>query len=230
MTYAYPEPLNYGTTQPLVYDGMVKKQQKNTTISPSVLYGAGGLVLGAAAGGYAGSKVNPFVSNSGVASDSFAKRVLEKKIESAPEIEKKIHNQSKTILKELKNTNSVEDLKTLLNTNKEAVDKVFGNSAKFMQNVTEENLEANKKTIKEKFVADNNTVIQDLKNNIQACWKKDENKFEKSSRVNDEVFKAIETSTQGVKTKLIAKYAAITGIIAGLGAFVAHKIISSSQK
>lgn len=223
MTYAYPEPLNYGTTQPLVYDGMVEKQKTNSSIP----YGVGGLVLGAAAGGYVGSKVNPFVSKKGEATDSFTKRVLEKKIESAPEAEKKLHNQSKTILKTLKNVNSPEELRTLLNTNKEAVDKVFDNSAEFMQNVTEENLEASKKTIKDKFVADNNTIIQDLKNNIQACWKKDGNKFEKVDSVKQEVFDAIQKSTEGVKGKLIAKYAAITGVIAGVGAFAAHKIISS---
>lgn len=69
MTYSYTGPLTYGQQQPTIYDGMAKKEPS------SIPFGIGGLVLGAAAGGIAGSKVNPYVSKTGIATDTFSSKV-----------------------------------------------------------------------------------------------------------------------------------------------------------
>ena len=79
MTYSFSGPLTYGQQQPLYYDGMAKKEPS------SIPYGIGGLVLGATVGGIAGSKVNPYVSKSGVATDTFSSKVMN----NLPEADKK---------------------------------------------------------------------------------------------------------------------------------------------
>lgn len=214
MTYSYSAPLNYGQQQPIHYDGITQKQPS------SIPYGIGGLTVGAIAGGIAGSKVNPFVSKSGVATDSFTGKVLS----NLPEDEKKVYNQCQAVLKSMGNAKNTDELTTILTTNKEAAEKVLGNTNEFMKNVTDENLSANKKVLKNKFNTEINTFNQDIKNKIQACWKKDGNKFEKVDSVKQEVFDAIKNSTKGAKTKLIAKYAAIAGVVTGAAAFIAHKI------
>lgn len=219
MTYSYSGPLTYGQQQPMMYDGMTKKEPS------SIPYGIGGLVLGAAGGGIAGSKINPYVSKSGVATDIFSSKVMS----NLPEADKKIYNQCDTILQAINKSSTPEELQTLLTTNKEAADKVLGNPNDFMQNVTEENLAANKKTLKEKFSTEKNTILQDTKNQIQACWDKEKKAFEKADSVKQEMFDAIKNSTKGLKTKITAKYAAISGLAAGAIAFVAHKIFSNKN-
>lgn len=219
MTYSYSGPLNYGQQQPLYYDGMVKKEPS------SIPYGVGGLALGATIGGIAGSKVNPYVSKSGVATDTFSSKVMN----NLPEADKKVYNQCEAILKAINKSSTPEELQTLLTTNKEAADKVLGNPNDFMQNVTEENLAANKKTLKEKFSTEKNTILQDIKNQIQACWNKEKKTFEKADSVKQEIFDAIKNSTNGLKGKIIAKYAAISGLAAGAAAFVAHKLFANKN-
>ena len=146
-----------------------------------------------------------------------------------PEADKKIYNQCDTILQAINKSSTPEELQTLLTTNKEAANKVLGNPNDFMQNVTEENLAANKKTLKEKFSTEKNTILQDTKNQIQACWDKEKKAFEKADSVKQEMFDAIKNSTKGLKTKITAKYAAISGLAAGAIAFVAHKIFSNKN-
>lgn len=219
MTYSYSGPLDYGQQQPLYYDGMAKKEPS------SIPYGIGGLVIGAAAGGIAGSRVNPYVSKSGVATDTFSSKVMK----NLPDADKKIYNQCDAILKEISKSRTPEELQTLLATNKEAADKVLGNPNDFMQNVTEENLAANKKTLREKFNTEKSTILQDTKNQIQACWNKEKKTFEKADSVKQEVFDAIKNSTKGLKGKMIAKYAAISGLAAGAVAFVAHKLFANKN-
>ncbi len=227
MTYSYSSPLTYGQQDPTMYDGMTYKKPS------SIPYAAGGLVLGAAAGGFAGSKINPFVSKDGKASDTFAKSVHDKVIETAADAEKNSYKQGQEILKQIDKISTPEELKNLADTNKEAMKNVcteLGQTPEeFLQNVTEENLSANKKTIKEKINAGNNTRYQDIKNKIQACWNKESKKFEKADSVKQEVFDAIKDSTKGVKGKLIAKYAAIAGAATGAAAFVAHKIFTNKN-
>lgn len=223
MSYSYSEPLSYGYQQPLGYGEV---QQKKPSSMP---YAIGGLAVGAAAGGYAGSKVNPFVSKNGEAVDSFARSVLDKSKEAAPEAEKKIYNQNAEILKKLDSVKTKDELTTLFNNNKEAVDEIFGNSEDFLKNVTDENIAQNKKTIKQKFTTAQDTSLQDIKNKIQACWDKDKKNFKKADSVEQETFNAIEKSTKGVKAKAIAKYAAVAGLATGAVAFVAHKLLSMKK-
>lgn len=218
MAYSYSGPLTY-EQQPVNYNNTVKKQPS------SIPYGVGGLVVGAAAGGFAGSKINPFVSKNGVATDTFTRKV----ISNIPEADKKIYDQCNAVIGAINSSSTTDELKTLISNNKEAANKVLGNPNEFLQNVTKENLAANKKTLKEKFNTEINTYIQDTKNQIQACWKKEGNKFEKADSVKQETFDAINKSTKGVKGKLIAKYAVIAGLVTGAVAFIAHKIISNKN-
>lgn len=225
MAYSYSNPLTYGTQQPVFYDGMTEKK------SSSIPYGAGGLVLGAAAGGFAGNKINPFFSKNGNATDTFARNVFDKAIEKANDTEKNSYKQGLEILKEIDKVSTTDELKTLANSNKEAMKNVcteLGQSPdEFLQNITDNNLAANKKTIKEKIKAGNNTRYQDIKNNIQASWDKENKTFKKVDSVKQEIFDSITEATKGVKGKLIAKYAAIAGLATGIGAFAIHKIISN---
>lgn len=219
MTYSYSGPLDYGQQQPLYYDGMVKKEPS------SIPYGIGGLALGAVVGGIAGNRVNPYVSKDGVATDTFNGKVLS----NLPETDKKVYNQCDAVLKEINKSSTPEELQTLLTTNKEAADKVLGNPNDFMQNVTEENLAANKKTLKEKFSTEKNTILQDTKNQIQACWNKEKKTFEKADSVKQEMFDAIKKSTSGLKGKIIAKYAVVSGLVTGAAAYVAHKLFANKN-
>ncbi len=219
MTYSYTGPLTYGQQQPTIYDGMAKKEPS------SIPFGIGGLVLGAAAGGIAGSKVNPYVSKTGIATDTFSSKVLSK----LPEADKKVYNQCDAILKAINKASTPEELQAVLTTNKEAADKVLGNANDFMQNVTEENLAANKKTLRNKFSTEISTVLQDTKNQIQACWNKESKTFEKADSVKQEMFDAIKNSTKGLKGKIIAKYAAISGLVTGAVAIVAHKLFANKN-
>lgn len=227
MTYSYSAPLTYGQPQALTYDGMTENKPSSPS---SIPYAAGGLVVGAAAGGYVGNKINPFVSKKGEATDTFAHSVLTKHMaSSAPEAERKVYYQTQEVLKQIDGVSSPDELKTLLGNNKDAANKIMGNSNDFLQNVTEENLVANKKTIKEKFVAENKTFLQDIKNQIQASWDKEGKKFVKPDSVKQDVFDTITKATNGVKGKIIAKYAVISGLAAGAVAYIAHKISNKNN-
>ena len=85
------------------------------------------------------------------------------------------------------------------------------------------------KTLREKFNTEKSTILQDTKNQIQACWNKEKKTFEKADSVKQEVFDAIKNSTKGLKGKMIAKYAAISGLAAGAVAFVAHKLFANKN-
>lgn len=224
MTYSYSGPLTYGPQDPsMMHSEMAEKKPS------SVPYGIGGAVAGVAVGGFIAGKKNPFVSKDGVANDSFTRSVLEKSIAAAPETDKKVYDQSKNILKGIEKVKTVAELQTMFNENKDAVNKVMGDTTSFLQNVTEQNLETNKAAIKNKFIAEEKTLLQDVKNKIQSCWKLDSKKFEKADSVTQEFFDAIKKSTNGVKAKMIAKYAAIAGASAGIAGFVAHKLLSGRK-
>lgn len=228
MTYSYQSPLTYGQpSPPVMYDGMTEKKPS------SLPYAAAGLVVGAGLGGFGGSKKNPFVSKNGSAHDTFAKNVYKKYIEKAPDAGKEAYNQGLEILKKIDAAKTPEELTELLNSNSEAMKEVCTElkqtSDEFVQNITKENLSANKKTIKEKIKAGNETRYRDIKNKIQSCWNTQTKKFEKPDTIKQEVFDAIKDATKGVKGKLIVKYAAIAGIITGTAAFIAHKIFTNKN-
>lgn len=222
MTYSYQGPLTYGPQQNGVYyDGMTYQKPSS---APATI---GGLVVGGGVGAYLGNKKNPYMKN-GEVSDTFAKSAYEKYVNKASDAGKEAYNGGLEILKKIDNIKNPEELKTLMNVNKDAAidicTELKQTPEEFLNNISQENLQANKKIIKEKINAGNNTRYQDMKNQIQACWDKDKKKFVKNDNVKEDVYKAIKKSTSGIKNKIIMKYAAIGGAIAGAVGFVLSKL------
>ena len=227
MAYSYSTPLTYGPNNPVAYEGMEYKAQKPSSIPTAIV----GTLVGAGAGAYLGNKTNPYLSKDGSVPDSFAKKAYETFVDKNDDSAKKIYNQSKEILKKIDGIKSPEDLKALFNNNAEAVDKMCEElkhtKDEFINGVTQDNLSANKKTIKERLNAINDNQIQSMKNWIQASWDKTENKFKKVDTVKQEVFDSIQDATKGMKTKAIIKYTAIAGLIGGTVSYVAHKLFAN---
>lgn len=225
MTYSYQSgPLTYGPQQNgAYYDGVT--YQKPSAMPVAI----GGAVVGGGIGAYLGNKKNPYITKNGEIADTFAKNAYEKYINGTTGAGKEAYNGSLEILKKIDNIKTTDELKNLLNANKEAANDICAELKQtpdeFLSKVSQDNLNANKKVIKEKINAGNNTRFQDMKNQIQACWDKDKKKFVKNDNVKDDVFKAIKKSTSGVKNKIIAKYAAIGAAIAGVTGFIIGKII-----
>ena len=65
-----------------------------------------------------------------------------------------------------------------------------------------------------------------MKNQIEACWNKDQKKFIKVDSVKDDVFNAIEKSKGGIKWGTVAKYGAIGAVVAGVLGFIAGKFMT----
>lgn len=221
MTYSYSSPLTYGPQQNGVYyDGMTYQKPS------AVPFAVGGTVIGSGVGAIIGSKKKPNIAKNGEVTDTFAKSVYEKYVDKVADAGKESYNGGKEILKKIDGINSPEELKALFDANKEAATdmctELKQTPDEFLNNVSKDNLKANKKTIKEKIVAGNNTRYQDMKNQIQACWDKDKKKFVKNENVNEEVLKILKKSTSSVKN--ILKGAAIGGAIAGVTGFVLGKL------
>ena len=226
MTYSYSSPMTYGPNQPVTYEGMEYKPQKPSSV-PTAIVGA---LTGAGVGFYLGNKTNPYMTKDGNVTDSFAKNAYEKFVNKNDDSAKKIYNQSQEILKKIDGIKSPEELKALFNNNKEAVEKMCEElkhtTEEFINGVTQDNLGANKKSIKERLNAINENQYQSMKNWIQASWDKTSKKFKKVDNVKQEVFDSIKDSTKGMKTKAIIKYMAIATAIGGVGAYVAHKLFA----
>lgn len=225
MSYSYSSPLTYGPSNlPVAYEDTAMRKPS------SAPYAAGGFVLGAAGGAYAGSRKNPYISKNGEVSDSFAIKVYEKYLNKASDAGKEAYEQGLEILKKLDKTSTPEELKTLLNANEEAVKEICTELKQspdsFVENITKENLSANKKTIKERLTAANKNRYQNMKNQIQSCWDKKPRKFKKPDNIKQEVFDTIKNASKGGKAKIIAKYSLIAGAITGAVAYAAHKIFS----
>ena len=226
MTYSYQSgPLTYGPQQNgLYYDGMTNQKPSAAPVA------IGGAIIGGGAGAIIGSRKNPYITKNGDVTDSFAKSAYERYVKKSADATKNAYNGGLDILKKIDTINSPEELKTLFNNNKEAAKDICAElkqtPEEFLSRVSEKNLSNNKKVIKEKINAGNNTRYQDMKNQIQICWDKDKKKFVKNDAVNDDVFKAIKKSTKGIKGKIIAKYAAIGAGIAGLTGFIIGKFMN----
>ncbi len=220
-SYSYSAPLTYGPQQNGVYyDGMTYQK-------PSAApFAIGGAVIGSGVGAFIGSKKKSDISKNGEVTDTFAKSVYEKYVDKVADAGKESYNGGKDILKKIDNVKTPEELKTLFDANKEAaVDmctELKQTPDEFLNNVSKDNLKANKKTIKEKLTAGNNTRYQNMKNQIQACWDKDKKKFVKNENVNEELLKILKKSTSGAKN--ILKGAAIGGAIAGVAGFILGKL------
>ena len=123
------------------------------------------------------------------------------------------------------------ELKTLLNENSLSAKQALNNSYDdIINNVTEHNMDANKKTIKSALKTQNETNIQKMKNWIEVCWDAKGKKFEKAGNVTDDAFNAIKEATNGVKGKLITKYALLSAAIGGVGAYIATKLLSAPKE
>jgi hypothetical protein len=202
----------------------------STNKSSSAPYVLSGSVLGAGIGGYLGYRKNPYIKKDGKVVDSFAKNVYENYIDKAGESAKNAYYQGQNILKKINSVSSVDGFQDLLISNEEATKEICTElehtPEEFLKNVTANNISANKQTIKERINAANKNRIQNIKNQIQACWNKKSNKFEQVDSVREEVFKSINKTAQGAKFKIIAKYAAISGALVGVAAYITHKILS----
>lgn len=222
MTYSYSAPLTYGPQQNGVYyDGMTYQKPSAAPVA------IGGAVIGSGVGAIIGSKKKSNIAKNGEVTDTFAKSVYEKYVDKVADAGKESYNGGKEILKKIDGVKTPEELKVLFDANKEAATDICTELKQtpdeFLNNVTKDNLKANKKTIKEKITAGNNTRYQDMKNQIQACWDKDKKKFVKNENVNEEVLKILKKSTSSIKN--ILKGAAIGGAIAGVAGFVLGKFL-----
>ena len=204
MTYSYSSPLTYGPQQNGVYYN--EMEYKKPSAAPAAI---AGVAAGGVTGAVIGSRKNPYMTKSGEVLDSFAKTAYENYVNKVADAGK-------------------EELKTLFEANKEAAKEICTElkqtPEEFLNRITQDNLNKNKTSIKEKITAGNNTRYQDMKNQIQACWDKDKKKFVKSDSVKEDAFKAIKKSTNGIKGKIMAKYAAIGAVIAGIVGFILGKI------
>lgn len=223
----YSNQLNYGPQQsPLQYEGMANKK---SSALPLAINGAllGGIV-GAGYGVYKGSNTNSYISKAGKVDDAFVKDTFEKLINSSKD-GKEAYNGGLNILKEIDSIKDPAGLKQLFDANKEAADDICKELKQkpedFLKNITLKNLDANKKVIKEKINAGNNTRYQHIKNQIEACWDKDKKKFVKNENVPDDIYKIIKKASTGFDWKKMGKFAAIGSAITGVVAFIAGKFL-----
>lgn len=223
MTYSYSSPLTYGPQQNGVYYN--EMEYKKPSAAPAAI---AGVAAGGVTGAVIGSRKNPYMTKSGEVLDSFAKTAYENYVNKVADAGKEAYDGGLNILKKIDTVKSPEELKTLFEANKEAAKEICTElkqtPEEFLNRITQDNLNKNKTSIKEKITAGNNTRYQDMKNQIQACWDKDKKKFVKSDSVKEDAFKAIKKSTNGIKGKITAKYAAIGAAIAGIVGFILGKI------
>ena len=216
-TYGYSAVTNVPTNKP------------NTKKSSSVPYTFGGLTIGAGAGALIGWKKNPFIAKNGEVINNFAEKAFNIFINKKDDSAKKIYNDSVNILEGLKKVKTPEDLKTLLNNNKDFTkDMCTGfkqTPDKYIKTITKDNLQANIDTISAQIKATNTNKLQSIKNQIQACWDKSTKTFKKNNNVSQDVFNAINEATQKSKNKLIGKYALIGGLGTALVTFLTYNVI-----
>lgn len=228
MTNSYSTPLTYGpTNMPVEYAGMQPQKKKDKSIP----FGIAGLAVGGGVAGYMGYRKNPYMESSGSATDSFTKTVYEKFANTVTGDEKTLITQRKELLKEVDKAKTADNLKSLLeNKQMAAKDALGSNYDDIVNNLSETNLTQNKSTIKNSLKTQETNSLQKMKNWITACWDKDKKKFTKADSVTDDAFKAIESATNGAKTRLVTKYAAIGALTTGVVAYIAHKIISNKKQ
>lgn len=228
MTYSYSNQLNYGPQQvPLQYEGMTYQKP---SLVPMTLGGAAiGGIAGAGYGAYKNNNINNFISKEGEVTDTFAKTTFEKYINHSAKEGKEAYNGGLNILNKIDSIKNPEELKQLFDANKEAADDICKELKQkpedFIKNITNKNLEANKKVIKEKINATNNTRYQNIKNQIQACWNSEKNKFVKNNSVPDEIFNIIKKTSSGTNWKILGKCAAIGSAIAAVATYISGKLL-----
>ena len=216
MTYSY------SVVNPAGYQDLSQTRKKS-----SLPYLAGGFIAGGAIGAYSGYKKNSITDKNGI-KDSFAKKVQENIVNAKGETEKKIYAQSQEIVKKINKIKTAEDLKKFFESNKDAINdmckKLNQTPQEFLQTITNDNLKANKTTIKNWFEAELNNKLQSTKNKIQFCWDKESKKFVKSEAIKDDFFKAIINTRKKIRTVSVLKYTAIAGAIGAAGGYILNKL------
>lgn len=229
MSYSYQAPLTYGpqTNNLSYYDTSYQKPSIAPLVTGCTILGGG---IGATTGAITSNKKNKPFGKNGEVTDSFAKSTYENFVEKTANSGKESYKGGLNILEKIDSVKSADELKTLFDNNKEATSDICTELKQtpdeFIQNIKKENLEANKKVIKEKINAGNKTRYQNMKNQIEACWNKDQKKFIKVDSVKDDVFNAIEKSKGGIKWGTVAKYGAIGAVVAGVLSFIAGKFMT----
>ncbi len=220
---------------PIVYSAQNQGNNYNIEVKnkSSKPYAVGGLVAGAIGGAALGAYKNPFVDKAGEATDTFAKSVYEKYADKADDSVKKTYSEGNEILKKLDSIKTPEELRSLFNENKNAAENICRETGQtynaFLDGINQENLAANKETIKEQLEAGNKMRYGDMKNKIKGLWNKEKKQFIEPTSGDRSVYNAIVEAKKGVKAKFIAKYAAIGAVVTGAVAFIAHKIISAKK-
>lgn len=195
----------------------------------SIPYTLVGLSVGAGAGALVGWKTNPYMSKSGEVMNDFAQKTLDIFINKHDDSVKKVYKDGLNVLEGLKKVKTPEDLKSLLNNNKDFAQEMCKGLKQtpdeYLKTITKDNLQTNKDAIRSQINGMNGTKLQSIKNQIQACWDKASKTFKKSSDVSQDAFNAIEEATKGFKNKLIGKYALIGGLGTALLSFLTYQII-----
>lgn len=229
MTYSYSSPVSYGPQQNDVY---------YTNTMPKKHFSAGnamttGVVLGGLAGTVVGATKKNYVNKDGSFSDSFVKSTFENYINNSEESSKKAYTEGLEILKKIDSVKTPEELKALFDANPEAAEEIFNELKQtpddFLNKIRKGNLNRNKKAIKSKINAGNNTRYQDIKNQIELCWDTNKKKFVKDENVEEAVFNAINKSKSKIQWRTIGKFAALGAVAAGLAGFVFAKIFNKQS-
>ena len=223
MTYSYSEPLIYGQ-QPnnMYYDNM---SNNKSYAAPAAITGG---ILGGGIGAIAGccKKTKPY--KNGEVTDTFTKSVYEKYIETAADTGKEAYKGGLNILNNIDNVKNVEELKNLFSENSQAAEEICTEMKQtpeeFLNHITDKNLSKNKKIIKEKINAGNNTRYRNMKNKIEACWDKDKKQFVKNEHVTEDIFNTIKKTAGKINGKTVAKFAAIGAVVTGTLSFIAAKL------
>lgn len=232
MAYSYQGPVTYSQPGSVGYGPyQVNQYGRKSSALPATL---GGLAVGATIGGIVNGRKNPFIGKDGNATDTFARKVLKRTIESSDETAKTIYKQRNLLLKNIDKAKNVEELTSLINANKDAVDDILmkelgKNSDEFLTDVSKSNLGKNKANLKGYIQKAENLRLQDLKNQIESAWDATKKKFEKPARMTDDMFNNIKKSTSGMKAKLVGKGMLIGGAIAAAGGFIIHNILKAKK-
>lgn len=232
MVNSYSTPVNYGypaVTQIPANNPEINANVKQPKKKTSAPYTFGGLALGAGAGALIGYKTNPYITKKGDVVNSFAQKSFDLFINKNDDTAKKVYNETKNVLESLNCVKTPEDLRTLMNKNKEffkdMCKELKQTPEQYIRTITEDNLKANTEAISARAKAMNNSKLQSFKNQIQACWDKTRKEFRKSSDVSQDAFDAIKKASSEGKNKLIAKYAIIGGISTALVGFISYHAV-----
>lgn len=215
------------------YQAVTNVPANNTPIKrrTSIPYVLGGLALGSGVGAAIGWESNPFISKKGEVMDDFAQKTLDIFMKKTDDSTKKIYKGSINILEGLKKVKTTNDLKNLLNNNKDFAEEMCKGLKQtpdeYIKTITIDNLEANKDAITAQINGANKNKLQSIKNQIQACWDKTTNSFKKNKNVSQDTFDSINEATKGYKNKFIGKYALIGGLGTALVTFLTYHLIKA---